>query len=311
MRRIWDSLYNGAGFRGKTLWSWLELLIVPVFIAGATVVFSLYQQRIEDDRVRQSVLESYLQDISELLLREGLAEPRPVERQQLIQHYLVHQIARANTLTTVRQLDGARKGLLLQFLYDSNLLRFIECDEPDVPPAPQGEEICGANSAVPILMSGADLRGTELIDTHLLDADLSGANLSNANLSLNNLESADLLKTVLKGANLSGAHLSGAYLVTADLTGADLTGAELRNANLNAVEVKAPEGTNLPPAFWDGADLSGANLTDADLSGANLKGAKGLTLEQLARVRTLYGATLDDELREQVEKNYPHLTRMP
>ncbi|MDP6587160.1 MAG: tetratricopeptide repeat protein, partial [Anaerolineales bacterium] len=99
-------------------------------------------------------------------------------------------------------------------------------------------------------------------------------NLSNADLS-----GADLFKTNLWSANLSGA----------DLSNADLSGADLFKTNLSE------------------ADLSGADLSGADLRKANLTHVRGLTIEQISVVKTLYGAKLNLERTKQVRKKYPHL----
>ena len=104
-------------------------------------------------------------------------------------------------------------------------------------------------------------------------ADLSNANLEEANLGGANLEEA----------NLEGAYLKGAYLVKANLEGANLKGANLEEANL------------------EGAILLRTNLTAAE----------GVTSEQLLEVLTLNKSQLDPELREQIEKDYPHLLEKP
>jgi hypothetical protein len=91
--------------------------------------------------------------MAELLLDNGLATSK--------QEQPVRSIARSSTLIAVRRLDADRKGILVQFLSESNLISKID----------------------PIIdLSGADLS----------DADLSGANLNGANLSHANLVSADL-----------------------------------------------------------------------------------------------------------------------
>ena len=78
-------------------------------------------------------------------------------------------------------------------------------------------------------------------------------------------------------ANFYGADLTGA-----DLTGVDLTGANLREAYLT--------GAYLTGAYLTGANLTRAYLTGANLTGVDLRGAKGLTYEQLASVKSLFGA---------------------
>ncbi len=108
----------------------------------------------------------------------------------------------------------------------------------------------------------------------------------------------DLSGAYLSGVDLSGADLSDANLSTADFTGADFSRANLTRAHLS--------GTKLNGANLFGADLSGANLF-----GANLSDAKNLTIEQLYKVRTLYQAKLDPELKKLIKKKYPDLLKEP
>ena len=51
----------------------------------------------------------------------------------------------------------------------------------------------------------------------------------------------------------------------------------------------------------------GADLENASLYKADLRGAKGLTVEQLSTVKTLYLAKFDDEILEQIKTNLPEL----
>lgn len=76
------------------------------------------------------------------------------------------------------------------------------------------------------------------------------------------------------------------------------------------------KGAHLSDANLKGAGLSNANLEDARLERANLeeadlKNARGLTIEQLSKVKTLYKAKLDPELIEQIKEEYPHLLEKP
>jgi pentapeptide repeat protein len=164
MRHIWNRLFNLTGFHGKTAWDWLGLLLVPVVILGATGALVYFGEQaenqraeallqIEDDRVEQSVLQSYIQDMTELLLDKGLATAGPT--------LPVRRIARSSTLTAIRQLDGDRKGILLQFLYESNLIQ--------------------RRGFAPIIslrradLRDANLRGARLSGTYLERADLTNA----------------------------------------------------------------------------------------------------------------------------------------
>jgi uncharacterized protein YjbI with pentapeptide repeats len=83
-------------------------------------------------------------------------------------------------------------------------------------------------------------------------------------------------------------------------------------------------GANLQGACLDGANLQGAYLNGANLKGAwfgvsrnskgeefeaNLLGVKGLKIEQLCEVKTIYKAKLETEILKQVQKNCPCILR--
>ena len=119
-----------------------------------------------------------------------------------------------------------------------------------------------------------DCSDCDLTSADLSDADLSDANLIGAYLSYANLIGANLSRADLYYANLSNAKLSDADLRRASLSGAKLRGAKLRGAN-----------------------LSDAYLRRANLSRADLSEVFGLNIEQLSKVKTLYKAKLDPELK--------------
>jgi uncharacterized protein YjbI with pentapeptide repeats len=93
--------------------------------------------------------------------------------------------------------------------------------------------------------------------------------------SVVSLTSADLEGADLKGADLNSLNLEDAYFTGADLTGANLSYTYLHIAHLER------------------ANLQRADLTGAVLTGAVLKDAK-VTNEQLAKCKTLEGATMPD-----------------
>ncbi len=238
--------HSWTGFGDKKLWDWLHLLIVPTVLGSALLWFNFSQsnseQEIAVERTREDALQAYLDRMSELLLDRKLGESAPQSE--------VREVARARTLTVLRRLDGERKGILLRFLRESEL-------------------IVGPGAVVDL--GGADLQGAYLHSAQLSLADLGDANLRGAVLWFADLSGADL-----KGADLTGAQLWFANLKDADLTGANLTEAELTGADL--------KGANLA---W--ANLKLADLKGADLSRANLKDSV-VTPAQLTQARTLSGA---------------------
>jgi uncharacterized protein YjbI with pentapeptide repeats len=140
------------------------------------------------------------------------------------------------------------------------------------------------------------------------EIDLNEADFRQTNLSEANLKEAKFWATDFKEAKLRETDLRGTFLVAGDLSGADLRETFLMGADLS--------GANLWGADLTGADLSEAtlwrtNIKEADLKGAGLRGAKSLTLYQLSRVKTLYQAKLDPELKKHVQEWCPHLLEKP
>ncbi len=262
--------------REKTLWDWMELLIVPAILAGGAYLLnksvSQREQAATEQRTQETALQTYLDKMTELLLDEKLCESEVESK--------VRDVARARTLTVLRGLDGDRKGALIRFLYEADLIdknnRVIDLSGADL----SGADLNGANLSEAKLsgadlseakLSGADLSeanpGVEAMrGINLIKADLNGAKLSGANLRWADLSEANLSEADLNEADLVLAKLSEVKLISADLSGADLMDANLRWADLS--------GANLSEAKLISADLGGANLSEAKLSGSILGGAK-------------------------------------
>jgi uncharacterized protein YjbI with pentapeptide repeats len=195
---------NNTGFETKTLWDWMELLIIPLVLAlGAfflnrserTVERQLANDRAElergiaKDRQEEASLQAYLNQMSELLLKEKLRTTELGE---------VRDVARTRTISVMRGLDNKRNDLVIQFLREAKLV----VDENSI-----------LNNAD---MEGMNLQGLNLNGLFLQKANLENANMEGANLT---------------GANLTGAYLGMANLKHADLENANLSGAVLKNTN--------------------------------------------------------------------------------
>jgi hypothetical protein len=203
----------------KPLWSWLQLLIVPAALAIGVAWLNWAQRarqlEVENERAQDAALQAYLDQMSQLLLDKD----RPLRQSE--EDDEVRTLARARTLTVVGRLDGDRKGSVVQFLYESELINRDRIAPID---------------AVPLV--------------NLKKANLQGAILSKINLELANLYRADLQR-----ANLRGAVLSRASLFRADLKGADLRGADLRDTILYFADL---EEANLLAAKVTGEQLEEA-----------------------------------------------------
>jgi uncharacterized protein YjbI with pentapeptide repeats len=259
--------------RAKTLWDWLDLLIVPLVLAGGALLFTWVTNRreraTETDRSREAALQGYLDRMAELI-KDGLQESEPDDAKR--------SLARAWTLTALRQLDGRRNRLLLDFLRDSRLIgnqMSLDLTRADLITAD---------------LRGVNLRGLDLSGVVLNRADLSSAKLKAANLSDAVAYHGILCRADLSEANLTSAGLWSANLRQGDLTSANLSRADLHEANLRYANFRE---SDLREANLRDADLRGSNLTLADLKGANLLGAL-TTDEQLAQAKSLADATMPD-----------------
>lgn len=139
-----------------------------------------------------------------------------------------------------------------------------------------------------------NLKGSNLNSTNLSSASLIETNLENTRLNQTNLENANMNQANLKGAYASGANFKDAFLIKAQFENAFLIKTSFKNAFLMEA--------NLRNSYLMGADLENASLYKADL-----RGAKGLTIEQLSKAKTLYLAQFDDEVLEQIKTTVPEL----
>ena len=192
----------------------------------------LEAQRADQQRelAQGTALQAYYEQIGKLLTDKDL---RNTERKE------IQILARGQTLTVLREIDGKGKSSLLTFLYGAGLIGPAE---------------------IAVMLAGADLREADLSGADLYGAHLVAANLSRADLSGADLYVAYLGGTKLRGANLSaanlhGAHLDGAHLTEANLSRADLREADLSRANLEGVEVTDEQ-------LADTRTLQGATMPD-------------------------------------------------
>jgi hypothetical protein len=179
--------WSGTGFLNKSLWDWLQLLIVPSVLAVVALVFQLSSTRTERqiakqryehdqeiakqryeqdqqialDKQHEDLLQAYLDRIAELILEKKLGVSNSEE---------VRNVARVRTITVLTQLNARRIGYVFTFLREAKLMS------------------TASNSNSVVSLKDADLRAVEWGQANLSEADLRGAKLSNANLSGADLE---------------------------------------------------------------------------------------------------------------------------
>jgi uncharacterized protein YjbI with pentapeptide repeats len=311
----------------KSLWEFLDLLIVPLALAIIAVGFTAQQQArqakietkryvraqaVEEQRAQNAALQAYLDQMNHLILDRKLLK---VEQDDPVHDPgdPVHTLAQARTTTAITQFDGENNQAVTRFLSDSGLLRepalLAKTDLQDarLPKAVleeanlAGTQLNRADLAEAVLI-GADFYAKEKVgeDIRHIIANLTRANLRRAALQEANLAECTLDKATLTKAALQSADLSSAES-TADLEDAplrflkerstNLTDANLSHATLQRADLSSAilQNANLTDAV-----LTDANLTDAYLSDADLSEVRGWTMEQLTAARSLKGATMPD-----------------
>src|SRR3712207_3806806 len=129
-----------TGFRNKTVWDFLQLLIVPLALAAIGFWFTVQQdarqQRIEDQRAQQAqkienqraeaeritqqqnaqdeALQAYLDQMSTLLLEKHLRNSKADSE--------VRTLARARTVTVIQRLDADGNRNVIRFLKEARLV---------------------------------------------------------------------------------------------------------------------------------------------------------------------------------------------
>lgn len=222
----------------------IGIIFIPIALFYAAHIYEQQQEQREIQRLQQASLERYLSQLSNILLNVQ-GDLRSDENQA------IRTIANATTVTLLRDpnLDGNRKGQVVQFLYSLNFIQ-------------------GRQTEPVIYLGSADLEGTDL-----RNASFMGVNLTNANLKLAIFKQTDLSYGEFKGSNLERATLEDANLRNSDLQWADLEGANLRNAVLSEAILDSAKlsNANLQNAELGSADLKNAILDSADLKGANFR----------------------------------------
>jgi uncharacterized protein YjbI with pentapeptide repeats len=262
-------IWEWTGFPQKSLFDWIQILVIPIAVAIGTFILNRAAKRRDDAaqleqrkqaeavEVRceeEAALQAYFDYMSGMLTDPD----RPLRRSYLGDALSV--AVRAQTLTVLgRVQSGERKRSVLHFLYEA---RLISKKHPII-------SLVGARLER-VDLSGSNLSGAYLERVFLFFADLSGTNLEEAIL-----ENATFWAVDLEGANLRRAKLEGAHLYTSDFQDANLQGASLQGAEIGGIYLEGDylEGAYLEGTDLRGADLQGAGLRDVDLQGADLRGA--------------------------------------
>jgi len=266
---------DGKSIAPKKLWDWMQLLVVPASLAIAALVFTYFQQKKEQtlnlDKGRQEVLRDYMDQMTNLVLKQRLRRSIP--------HRRVAALANSRTMAALRELDGNRKGLVVKFLIDLG------------PTTTESEE---QNPSLEFtVFSNMDLRDAKLRhlnldrvkfhDTELLNADFAYAKMKGMMITgrstldqkwqnaFNIVNNRRLVKC--KWKDFSRVDFCGVRLSSCDFRGANLRGAKLDGCSLLGTKMNILTRVDKKwRIVWKlrNSKFKRISFTKQDLSGANL-----------------------------------------
>jgi uncharacterized protein YjbI with pentapeptide repeats len=290
-----DEIVQDTTQQTVTGWDFLSILIIPV-AGGAIVVlagnwFNKRQREREETvqslRAQDEILQRYLDQMSDLVVNEGL-RPKPADSEpqshirKLAQALRpkpadsepqshIRKLAQARTIAALLGLDSTHKRRPLKLVYELGLIE---------------------NGNDPLELKNAGLDGADLSELTLRGACLKYADLRFADLKGADLEGANLYRTDFRGSDLSRADLKRANLTEANLLPYDSRDPERRslhnlseenNLSKLAAESLAPRRFKWARALskglpwhsfrkrrWEGVRLIIAKLTITNLKGATL-----------------------------------------
>ncbi|CCI23455.1 pentapeptide repeat-containing protein [Microcystis aeruginosa] len=232
----WIANFKWSGFQKKSFWDWLQLLIVPLMLAlGAFYLNSASESSRVQEQIKQEILTDYFSKMQDLIVEtkkvketSGYKESHPKDQEvRLLPEF--KPTAQALTLSVLEQLDGKRKGKVITYLAESQLIT-VDNNKPSTQPE--------------IKLYGINLDDIEL------------GNKGQRN-SLNEDEMTIIDKIKIKNANMKRANLSGLQLLYSELNGSNLENATLENVNFTG-------STMIGSRFINGK-ITDVNFTDVRL----------------------------------------------
>lgn len=258
------------------------------------------EQTAARERAREDTLQTYLEQMSDLITNHGLrtevgvaqeevtdlvADARPVpgtRREPGVQREdapptAAQTLARTLTLVALRQLDPARKGLVVQFLMESDLSTVDPRETLESTLTGQddddGEAIPEPAEVPRVSLAGADLRRAQMppgLVSEGIGRPLRAASFAAADLRDADFRGRDLYGVTFTNADLRGADLSRSLIARADFTSTCLSGARF----VEATTFEYPRPPIFDQAEGRGLDLTGADLPGVDFAHARLTGMK-------------------------------------
>ena len=238
--------------------NWLDVLRVILLPLMLTIAWPLYQANLQKEATYSRILENYFTSLHELQndilkyeLTHNVDNERRAEAARIIQ-----SLAIAKTQIALNNLDPLRRGQVIQYLHDSNIIPRSYFDY-DSSTNFRCEKLKEEQSLIPnktIIFSDDQQNGKKKIrqkvkinidDVLISDKKLPGINFgstglnkfdfSGSNLDCSSFKKAAVTSANFQDASLRGANFSGSFLIKVDFSGSDLSGANFLNSSFQGV----------------------------------------------------------------------------
>lgn len=221
-----ESIKDETKEAAKTLWDWLDLLIIPAVIGLLGWLYSqtekIKTKKRDEERSQNEVLESFLLTMTNLIIEHKLHD---TPNRQIL------SIARARINIALHNLNGSRKGQVLQFLYESDLI--------DLTPKINLIGINFQNVVIDeIVLGKSEIKGSYFNNSSIQKANLSGGVFIGCDFSDANLSQSLVTNTDFSYSNFTNAILNNMDLTSVNLEGVNLTNANLRGSKISKVQLE-------------------------------------------------------------------------
>ncbi|TRU89116.1 MAG: pentapeptide repeat-containing protein [Microcystis novacekii Mn_MB_F_20050700_S1] len=244
------SNFKWSGFQKKSFWDWLQLLIIPLMLAlGAFYLNSAADFRdyqIAQEQKHQEILTDYFSKMQDLIVETKKSKQTPGSKESNSEEGLLLEFrptAQALTLSVLEQLDGKRKGKVIIYLAESQLIT-VDNNEP----YPQPE----------IKLDGANLKGMVLND---VDQVVKNGNKLRVIINKSDMTDSRFKRIgLLANSDLKGSNFSNSILTSVDFTNANMPQAKFIKGKINNVSFT---DTNLKETIFDGVKLENIVVSPA------------------------------------------------
>ncbi|WP_020412912.1 pentapeptide repeat-containing protein [Microbulbifer variabilis] len=247
---------------GRSLWDWLQLLIVPVvLLIGGWYLSDLIerrQEKSEDKKYQRTELRHYLDAMNKLLVdydlkcvdyafSEYCISLSDKDKERVNSAY---QSAMAMTASVIHILDGPLNSLVLSYLSKIKIKKLIT--DGDV-------------------FRGLSLKKAKLFRLKLDNINLSDADLSQINMYTSSLNSGNLSKVNFSRAVISDTTFNDALFLNVDFSQATIIDSSFDGAKIGDFIMDIRFENSFKEANIYNTGFEGAAIVGADFSGAKIE----------------------------------------